>query len=369
VSALRRPTICLNMIVKDEAHVIRRCLDSVRPLIDHWIIVDTGSTDETKDIILDVFAEVPGTLYERPWKNFGHNRSEALDLCEGIADYVLTIDADEILQFEEGFVIDGINADYCTVIKRRGVHEYRVPSLLKTSCEWRWEGVLHEQPYSDIAKTGEMLDGVVIVSPAEGARALDPHTYRKDALMLEAALIEDPDNPRTVFYLAQSYRDAEDYDNAIRYYTQRLSMKGWRDERYMSLLQIGVVKTMRGDPWPECMEALLKAQAHTPERIEPIYKIGMYYALQKEWELAWLFLEKAAKANRADPDHLFVESDIYDWRAKLEAALAAYWTGRHTDSIALNENLLASDHLPEKMRARVEANLKLSQNALETEPA
>jgi len=365
----RRPTICLNMIVKDEAHIIQRCLDSVRPLIDHWIIVDTGSSDATKEIVQELMSGVPGTLHERPWKNFGHNRSEALSMCNGIADYVLTIDADEYVKFDEGFSFEGLSADLCTLIKHRSFREYRVPSLLKTSCEWRWEGVIHEQPYSDLAKTAEPVHGLAIISPADGARAKDPNTYRRDALVLEAALIDEPDNPRNVFYLAQSYRDADDYDNAIRYYERRLTMGGWRDERFYALYQIGVVKLKRGDPWPECMEAFLKAQSHTPERIEPLYKIGMHYARKKEWELAWLFLERAARSKRLDPRYLFIESDIYDWRAKLEAGVAAYWTGRHRESIELNESLLATDVLSQRIRERVEMNLRLSQHALGMEPA
>ena len=78
------PTICLNMIVKNEAHVIRRCLDSVRPFIDCWVIVDTGSTDGTQELIREVMRDIPGELRERPWKNFAHNRNEALSLtsCE-----------------------------------------------------------------------------------------------------------------------------------------------------------------------------------------------------------------------------------------------------------------------------------------------
>jgi glycosyltransferase involved in cell wall biosynthesis len=73
--------ICLNMIVKDEAPVIGRCLDAALPFIDHWVIVDTGSTDGTQDLVRRHLASVPGTLAERPWRNFAHNRNEALALA------------------------------------------------------------------------------------------------------------------------------------------------------------------------------------------------------------------------------------------------------------------------------------------------
>jgi glycosyltransferase involved in cell wall biosynthesis len=73
------------MIVKNEAHIIRETLDSVAPYISSWVIVDTGSDDGTQDLIRDHMGRrgIPGELYERPWRNFGHNRSEALDLAQG----------------------------------------------------------------------------------------------------------------------------------------------------------------------------------------------------------------------------------------------------------------------------------------------
>ena len=90
-------TVCLSMIVKNETHIIRECLDSMWQHIDYWVIVDTGSTDGTQDLILTFFAEkgIPGELIERPWVNFGHNRTEALALCDGKADYAWMIDADD----------------------------------------------------------------------------------------------------------------------------------------------------------------------------------------------------------------------------------------------------------------------------------
>ena len=364
-----RPTICLNMIVKDEARVIRRCLDNVRPLIDHWVIVDTGSTDDTRRIISEAYADLPGTLHERPWKNFGHNRSEAVALCARKADYILTVDADEMLLREPDFSFGTLEADSYLVLKRRGFREYRIPSLLRTACEWRWEGVVHEQPYSDIAETVGLLDGIIVESPREGARAHDPNVFRRDALMLEAALLEDPDDTRNVFYLAQSYRDADDYDLAIRHYERRASMGGWQEEVFVSLYQLALAKMHRGDPWQECLDAFLRAQAHTPSRVEPVYRIGIHYAREKNWPLAWLFLENAARDVTVDPHSLFLETDIYSWRAKMEAAVAAFWLDHHSEAVALNEALLASDTLPERWRGQVEENRALSLERLGDDPA
>jgi len=96
-----KKTICLNMIVKDENHVITRCLESVKSLIDYWVIVDTGSQDGTQDTIKNFLKDIPGELYERPWVNFGHNRNEALALAQDKSDYILFIDADDQLVFSE----------------------------------------------------------------------------------------------------------------------------------------------------------------------------------------------------------------------------------------------------------------------------
>src|SRR3954467_13946302 len=95
--------ICLNMIVKNEAPVIGRCLDSVLPFIDRWVIVDTGSTDDTRALVQHHLRSQPGELHERPWKNFGHNRNEAFQLAAPQADYLFFIDADERLSLPPHF--------------------------------------------------------------------------------------------------------------------------------------------------------------------------------------------------------------------------------------------------------------------------
>lgn len=86
--------LCLNMIVRDKAAVIERCLASVRPHIDAWVIVDTGSVDDTPERILRALQGVPGELHHRPWRDFAHNRNEALELARSHGDWLLFIDAD-----------------------------------------------------------------------------------------------------------------------------------------------------------------------------------------------------------------------------------------------------------------------------------
>ena len=104
-------TLCLAMIVRNEAAVIRRCLNSVRPLIDHWIVVDTGSTDGTQDLVRAALAGLPGQLVERPWVDFAHNRSEALALARPHGTYTLIIDADDELLLPPDYVLPDLAAD------------------------------------------------------------------------------------------------------------------------------------------------------------------------------------------------------------------------------------------------------------------
>src|SRR5882724_9077499 len=113
-----RSTLCLNMIVKNERAVIERCLASVKSLISHWVIVDTGSSDGTQEVIRSFLREIPGQLVERPWVNFAHNRSEALDFAVGKADYLLFIDADEVLEFDADFVWPELAADAYSIETR-----------------------------------------------------------------------------------------------------------------------------------------------------------------------------------------------------------------------------------------------------------
>ena len=221
-------SFCLNMIVRNEAPVIRRCLDSVRPIIDCWVIVDTGSTDGTQDLIREHLGDLPGELIERPWVDFAHNRSEAVDFARGRADYLLVIDADETLEITEGFQMPRLSADSYNIEVRCEGFTCARKQLLRNSLPWHYEGVLHEHACCPEARSEEFIPGLWIASYRDGARARDPQTYLRDAQTLERGLREEPNNARYVFYLAQTYSLIKDFDSALQYY-KAASRDGWSE--------------------------------------------------------------------------------------------------------------------------------------------
>ena len=103
-------TIALCMIVKNEAHVITRALDSVKNFVDCFYICDTGSTDGTQALVTNYLKEhnLSGKVYQHKWKNFSHNRNKAFKLAYKKADYIMTLDADEkIFPYVNGSAIKG----------------------------------------------------------------------------------------------------------------------------------------------------------------------------------------------------------------------------------------------------------------------
>jgi len=350
------PRICLSMIVKNEAHVIRRCLDSVRPHIAHWVIVDTGSSDGTQALIREHLHDVPGELHERPWRDFGHNRTEALEFARGKADYILVMDADNVFHVPEGFAFPRLTGDGYLIPHRYAGVAYSLPLLLADRIRWRYEGVLHEFVTADVPHRFETLVGPWVEQRHEGARSRDPETYRKDAAILEAALAKEPDNARYAFYLAQSLRDAGDAARAREAYRRRATMGGWEEERWYALYQAAMLDERLGEPAATVQHACLSAFAALPSRAEPLVELARFHRLRQEWGLAHLFARHAATMPRPESG-LFVDDACYAWRALDELAIAAWYVGARDEGRQAAQRLLSECRFPNAERARMEANL------------
>jgi glycosyltransferase involved in cell wall biosynthesis len=347
------------MIVKDESPVIRRCLESVKPHIDHWVIVDTGSTDGTQDLVRELLADIPGTLYERPWKNFGHNRTEALELARGTADYTFIIDADDEFVAPDGMPeLDPQVDAYDIVLEGTGISFPRT-LVVSNRHAWRFVGVLHEYITTDGTTRRDALKGVRIIERREGARTRSVSTrekYFKDALVLEEALRDEPDNSRYVFYLAQSYRDAGLPDAAFRRYEVRTRMGGWDEEVYFSLLEMARLTRLIGTEPSDVVYRHLTAYQSRPTRIEPLVELAQYHRAREEWALALLVAERAIGIP-LPADRLFVSVSYWKWGALDEYAIAAYWCGQYRECEWACRKLLDGGDLPDAERDRVQRNL------------
>jgi glycosyltransferase involved in cell wall biosynthesis len=358
-----RSTLCLNMIVKNERAVIERCLASVKSLISHWVIVDTGSSDGTQEVIRSFLREIPGQLVERPWVNFAHNRSEALDFAVGKADYLLFIDADEVLEFDADFVWPELAADAYSIETRLHGISYRRIQLVRNSGDWRYKGVLHEYITSPNRKITDRLAGVVNLPYQDGARSADAQKSRRDALTLEQALLEEPDNSRYVLYLGNSYRDARDYEAALKQYRRRADMGGDPEEVWYALYQAALMRVLLDEPWEKTLHGLLQAYASWPMRAEPLYHLSVHYRLRREYPAAELFAQQAA-AIPCPEDALLVELDVYAYRIAFECAICCYWSGRHAEAVRLNNHVVSAPGVASEIFAQAIKNRRLSLEAI-----
>jgi glycosyltransferase involved in cell wall biosynthesis len=355
-------SLCLNMIVKNEAHVIRRCLDSVRPFVSHWVIVDTGSTDGTQDVIGAHFAGMPGTLYERPWRDFGTNRSEAISLARAHGDYVIVMDADHVLHAPAGFRFEHLVDDAYYIRHRYAGIEYGLPILLATRIPWRYEGVLHEYVTADVPHRVVTLDGPWVDVRHEGARSRDPQTYLKDAQVLRDALEKEPGNARYAFYLAQTLKDAGLLEQAFNAFIERATMQGFDEETWHARYQAAQIAERLGRDASEVTHAYLQAYNARPQRAEPLVQLARFHRERQQWPLAHLFA-RAASAIPRPADHLFVEEAVYAWRADDELSIAAWYVGAHDEGRQAAKRLLACARFPASERERIERNAAFYRDA------
>jgi glycosyltransferase involved in cell wall biosynthesis len=358
-------TICLSMIVRNESQVIRRCLDSVRTVIDYWVIVDTGSTDSTQDIIREHLRDLKGELHERPWRDFAHNRSEALDLAKSHGDYTLIIDADDVLEIPEGYQLPELTADALVLdIQDAGIR-YRRTQIVRSSLPWRYKGVLHEfLTFEGSHSSGHVP--ILMRRNHDGARRRDSQTYQKDAAVLERALLEETDPfliSRYTFYLAQSYRDCGEKQKALDKYLARGELGFWQEEVFVSLLYAARLKEELGQLDQEVIDAYSRASSATPKRAEALHGASRFFRLKNRFEEGYEIARQGMDIRQPD-DGLFLETWIYDYGLLDELAVNAYWSGHFQNTVEACEKLLSSGKCPAGERNRIAANAEFAREKL-----
>ena len=314
--------IGLCMIVKDEEAVIERALRSALPFVNTWVIVDTGSTDRTKEIIQAFFDahSIQGQLHSREWVNFGHNRTEALELCQGQMDWAIMLDADDTLEGKplpaETFAANanGEVNGFTLQIFFQG-HHFRRVQIFKMSAKWRYIHTVHEIAVCDYgAILGHIpVEHTFMQARSEGAQSHDPIGRAERDIRL---LLSEPQTTHTLFHLANSYREAKQNEKAIECYWVfvALDCKNNIDpEKYISLVNIIYLSTDTAEQLRACKAAMALA----PHRLEAQYNLmhRCRYAPNAQLiDVTELYNIATSVTNRCPDLHDFmVTPAIYDW--------------------------------------------------------
>ncbi len=293
----KEPHMCLNMIVKDEAHIIEDTLTKLlkKIKIDYWVISDTGSTDDTKEVITNFFKKknIKGEIHDDKWKDFGYNRTAALSHAYNKSKYVLIFDADDELCGD--FVLPKeMNKDayYLQFGDANGTSYIRT-QIVNNRKKWKYVGVLHEY-ISCLEETNgsEVITGkYYTVSGRTSSRNKAGDKYLKDALILEKAYEEALQNKDDIynrygFYCANSYYDAGKYEEAIKWFKITLNNKNWDQEKYMSCLKLYYSYKNIGKQ-EEGFYYLVNGFKYDKERVECLCELVSHYCAIGQNDVAY----------------------------------------------------------------------------------
>lgn len=344
-------TVCLAMIVKNEAEIIERCLESALPFIDSFCIIDTGSDDDTQEIILDFFEkhQVDGALVESEWVDFGTNRTELIKRAqeEGCADYLLLLDADHQVSCDDHDKLKELTSD-AYYIRIAGPFEWKMPYLVRAALPWHYVGSTHEflacdadtEPYAE-------LHGFGLFHHGDGGNR--ENKFVQDLAFLEAAYQRDPKDARTCFYLAETYKNTQQAERAIQLYRERVEIGGWVEEVYYSLLQIALIS--------DDLDAFYDAWAYRPDRWEAPYYIVKHLNGRENYNGAYV-VARDQIVKTASSDMLFVERWMEDWGLAFEYAIAAWWVGKKDIARSWFLRLVQNENISSEHRLAVIHNLK-----------
>jgi glycosyltransferase involved in cell wall biosynthesis/GR25 family glycosyltransferase involved in LPS biosynthesis len=356
----KKVTLGVCIMVKNEEKIIMRSLNSIKDYADFLCVCDTGSTDNTKQIVKDFMKtnNISGRVYDHKWVNFGHNRTLSLQAARGCADFILLMDADmELVVLDKDFK-QKLHGDEILLMQSSGEPYYNT-RIISGSKTYVYIGVTHEyiRIKHDQPTTRQTLDQSIayFADHADGFNRSEKYT--RDIALLVQGLIDEPKNERYMYYLAKSYIESGKYEEAIVQFQNRINAGGWYEEVYYSYFFIAKCFQALGKPYTEIVDQYMKAYNYHKGRAEPLFEIIYLLRCMGKFEEAMKFADIALKIEYPKNDLLPVSKHVYDYRLKDEIALCANKSGHHDIAYNLWLNVLKEKKYPKDQEGRLKSNL------------
>ena len=377
--------ICLNMIVKNEEKNIERLLRSVKDSIDYYVICDTGSTDNTINIIKKITTElgIKGEIHNHKWVNFGHNRNIALKTAtESLKDkkhncnWVLCIDADEMLEVKLPFWYLKLDKKRSYQIFKKDKNiEYATDQILNIKFEKNeWRGPAHN--YVRCIEGQHKLpsiNGVKILrdSSFQGGKSSkfeNPREkYMFDAGLFLKELEKNPNDSRSQFYLAQSYKDAGEHVLAYPEYIKRAEMKNtWIQERYYSYLNAAIIQGKSFSNLELGIDLCSKAYNLFPTRAEAYFWSSQFNRGLKKYQDAVAISKHGINSIKRLEGDLFLNINTHDWGLLEEHGVALSWIGEYQSAYKIFNKIKNNKkiNLSKNDSKRLNSNLEFTKSKL-----
>ena len=337
----RTPSIGVTMMIKNEEKNIEKTLKSVIDIADSIIIYDTGSTDNTINIVKNFSETNKINLYLKHGEfiDFSTSRNNCLDFADTVnVDYLLLLDANDEIKGEglrqfccENFEKD-VNAFLvCQKWFYGKITKYFNIRLIKPRKNWRYKGVVHEyiKDISEENKSVIKLDDKFYIYQDRNDDNRSFLRFSRDKELLLQDIKNDPENTRSIFYLAQTCDCLNQIEDTLKYSKLRLTLKGFDEEIFHSLMRCGKYSEKIGLDWNLCFEYYIKAY-NDFNRVEPLISISEYYKNKKMWKAAFMFIKQACELQFPYHHVLFVDQDMYEYTRWHLMGIIAYYAQEYT---------------------------------------
>lgn len=363
--------IILTQIMKNESNVAVRMLDSIKNVVDGICVVDTGSNDNSIEIVKKwgIDNGIETYVFEKQFDNFENVRNYSFEKArevflgkkDGHTYYNMWLDFDEQLVVDSKFNKNKIDKDLYMFNTYIGQMKYTRNELCRLDKPFRFYGPIHEFIVCDDQNiSSAVMEGISVNVQMDGFSWTSGNVadkYKNHASVLEDYINNKDRSARWVFYTAQSYHDSaslrdnrpeneERMRRSIKYYKERVSrMDGYEEERFYSQYRIGTIMKAMEEPWMETQQELLKAYAMDNLRGESIKVIVDYYLSIGEWNLAYLyskFMKTTFHNKNPYPQRLlFVDESLYIWKILEVMAASAFYTGRKEEAKSNYDELIS----------------------------